>query len=75
MAPRRNTAGSSKKDRKKFENNRLEFIKKRHHELVLKPRYSIAEDLDGEPDDEMPHFDVEQEHYRAVRDVCDLDSV
>jgi len=75
MASRSTTGRFSKKARKKFEKDRLQFIKERHHELVLKPRYSIAEDWDAEPDDDLENFDVEQEHYRAVRDVCDLDSV
>lgn len=63
---------STQKEKEKKRRRRLQLIKKRHHELILKPRYSIAEDWDSE-DGIDPY--IEQEHFRAVRDVCDLDGV
>lgn len=74
MASRSATDAFSTKDRKTFEKNRLEFIKQRHHKIVLNPRYSIAEEWGVDSEDELDHY-AEQENYKAVRDVCNLDSV
>jgi len=53
---------------KAFRKSRIQLIKKRHRELILKLRYDVAEDLPVPPE-EVSGGQADDNHSMVIRDI------